>query len=235
MITSQKKWINAKIHSIKMITRSTWKFTLKFDSDFNYKPGQFITLQLRGISRNYSIASFSKNRNLIELIIVKVKDGKLTTLLFNDVFVGENLKVRGPIGDFVLPKEINRDFFFICTGTGLAPFKSILDEMQISKNYPKRIFLIFGTKTKKDILFFNEMKELTKSIPNFNYIPVLSRENWSGKTGYVHNQYDKIIKNEDLQNPLFYLCGWRNMIVDAKSRLKNLGIDSSNIKLELYG
>ena len=79
------------------------------------------------------------------------------------------------------------------------------------------------------------MNELTKSIPNFNYIPVLSRENWSGQTGYVHNQYDKIIKNEDLQNPLFYLCGWRNMIVDAKSRLKNLGIDSSNIKLELYG
>ena len=76
---------------------------------------------------------------------------------------------------------------------------------------------------------------MVKSIPNFNYIPVLSRENWDGETGYVHEQYNNIVKNEKLQNPLFYLCGWRNMIVDAKQQLSYLGFDSSNIKLELYG
>jgi len=230
-----KKWLNAEICSIKRLTKQTWKFSIKFEDNFIFVPGQFITLRLRGVTRSYSIASFSKNKNIIELIIVRVQNGKLTTILFDEVDVGEKLEVKGPIGNFVLPSDINRDIFFICTGTGLAPFKSILDEIQISGNYPKRIFLIFGTRTKDDLLFYDEMKKLVSSIPNFNYIPVLSRENWDGKIGYVHDQYDKIVKKEKLHNPLFYLCGWRNMIVDAKQRLKDLGIDSNNIKLELYG
>ncbi len=235
MYTKSNNWLNAKIKAIKKLTKQTWKFTIQFDEDFIFTPGQFITLKVRGVQRNYSIASFSKNRNLIELIIVKVENGKLTTILFRDVEPGENIEIKGPKGNFTMPENTNRDIFFICTGTGLAPFKSILDEIELSGKYPKRIFLIFGTRTKNDLLFYDEMKKMVKSIPNFNYIPVLSRENWDGETGYVHQQYNNIVKNEKLQNPLFYLCGWRNMIVDAKQQLSNLGYDSSNIKLELYG
>ena len=55
------------------------------------------------------------------------------------------------------------------------------------------------------------------------------------KTKIIVKGRDNIVKNEKLQNPLFYLCGWRNMIVDAKQQLSYLGFDSSNIKLELYG
>ena len=235
MDIKKNQWLKAEICSIKQLTKHTWKFSVKFQNNFIFIPGQFITIRLRGIKRSYSIASFSHNKDVIELIIVKVDNGKLTTILFNDASVGEKLEVKGPKGKFILPKDINRDLFFICTGTGLAPFKSILDEINISGKYPRRIFLIFGTRTKSDLLFFEEMKGLVKSIPNFNYIPVLSREDWVGETGYVHNQYEKIVKREKLYNPLFYLCGWRNMITDAREKLKSLGIDSRNIKLELYG
>jgi len=235
MPLKSKNWLKAKIHSIIELTEQTWKFSIKFDKDFIFVPGQFITIRLRGITRSYSIASFSKNKDIIELIIVRVENGKLTSILFRDVKVGERLEVKGPIGNFILPKDINRDIFFICTGTGLAPFKSILDEVVISGNFPKRIFLIFGTRKKSDLLFYDELISLSKINSNFKYIPVLSRENWDGKTGYVHDQYYKIVKEEKLQNPLFYLCGWRNMIVDAKAKLNSLGVKPDNIKLELFG
>ena len=67
------------------------------------------------------------------------------------------------------------------------------------------------------------------------YIPVLSRENWSGKKGYVHDQYLDIINKTDLNNPIFYLCGWRDMIKEARTNLKELGYDSKSIKVEIYG
>ena len=78
------------------------------------------------------------------------------------------------------------------------------------------------------------MKALVDEIPNFSYTPVLSRENWDGAKGYVHEHYEKIVKNDNLKNPLFYICGWRNMILDARKNIKALGYDSSDIKLEIF-
>ena len=73
MSTKSHSWLNARIKSIKKLTKQTWKFTIQFDEYYIYTPGQLITLKVRGVQRNYSIASFSKNKNLIELIIVKLK------------------------------------------------------------------------------------------------------------------------------------------------------------------
>lgn len=229
-----KKWLKGRFVSIEELSELTWKFIIEFDSDFYFIPGQFITIRVNGISRSYSIASFLENRKQIELLIVKVDGGALTSILFKDVSVGDELDIKGPMGKFILPENIDRDIFFICTGTGLAPFKSILEKIDLNKKYPARIFLIFGTRTAKDLLCYKQIIEYTKTFPNFNYIPVLSREKWSGKQGYVHDVYKQIVKIEELTSPLFYLCGWRNMIKDARSNLKNLGYDTSQIKLEIY-
>ena len=53
--------------------------------------------------------------------------------------------------------------------------------------------------------------------------------------GYVHKQYLEIIKNTKLNSPIFYLCGWRDMIKEARTNLKELGYDSKSIKVEIYG
>ena len=234
MRPKKSKWLDANIQAIDKLTPQTWKFTIEFEDDFEFISGQFITIKLRGIQRSYSIASFSKNKKTLELIIVKVEGGQLTTILFSDVEPGEKIEVKGPVGHFVMPEDLDRDFLFICTGTGLAPFKSFLDEMQITQKFPKRTYLIFGTRTQEDLLFFNEMKALVDEIPNFSYTPVLSRENWDGAKGYVHEHYEKIVKNDNLKNPLFYICGWRNMILDARKNIKALGYDSGDIKLEIF-
>ena len=80
------------------------------------------------------------------------------------------------------------------------------------------------------------MIEYSTRMKNLNYIPILSREKWKKDNGYVHKIYKKILdKNKYYQEPLFYLCGWRIMIKEARANLKNYGIDSKSIKLEIYG
>ena len=113
-----------------------------------------------------------------------------------------------------------------------SKYSDQIDNKNIST---KRIFLIFGTRTSNDLLCVNEINTLVNNLKNLKYIPVLSRENWSGKKGYVHDQYLDIINKTDLNNPIFYLCGWRDMIKEARTNLKELGYDSKSRKVEIYG
>jgi len=104
----------------------------------------------------------------------------------------------------------------------------------------KNIYLIFGTRRQQELLYKEEMKNLEKEMEYFHYIPTLSREQWDGCCGYVHAIYENLVKekmNESTELPpaSFYLCGWKNMIDDAKQRILNLGYDKKSIHLELYG
>jgi len=159
----------------------------------------------------------------------------MTNYLFEHAKEGDNILIKGPLGKFTLPETISGDILFVCTGTGIAPFRSILQSLVNQKVNHKNIYLIFGTRERKDILYPEEMKNFENLIKGYKYIPVLSREKWEGMTGYVHNQYLDLIKNNKLEDPIFYLCGWRDMIKEARGNLKDLGFDSKKIKLEIYG
>ena len=152
----------------------------------------------------------------------------MTNILFNDIKVGDKIEIRGPLGRFNLPDNVENDLVLICTGTGLAPFRSILQSIVLNNISHHKIYLIFGTRTYQDLLCFDEMKEYENKLKNFKYIPVLSREDWEGESGYVHNQYIDFIKSKKLKDPIFYLCGWRDMIKEARNNLKELGFDSKN-------
>ena len=230
-------WIDVHLDSIKKETESTWRFFLKTSNsnNFSFKAGQFIQIKIGDLVRSYSIASLPNNKNIIELIIVKLDGGKMSNYLFNKIKIRKKFQIKGPLGKFILPEELDRDLFFISTGTGIAPFRSMLYYIKTNNIKHRKIFIIFGTRLKKDILYYDEMIKLS-SMKNIIYIPTLSREKWKGNTGYVHSIYEKILnEKKDLMNPLFYLCGWRDMIKEARNKLKNFGIDSKSIKLEIYG
>ena len=70
-------------------------------------------------------------------------------------------------------------------------------------------------------------------MPGFQYIPTLSREEWEGKQGYVHPVYEELLKEK--KPAQFMLCGWKNMIDEAKQRILDLGYDKKSIHVELYG
>jgi ferredoxin-NADP reductase len=206
---------------------------------FDFKPGQFVTLDLpihekkNKRWRSYSIASAPNESNIIELVIELVNGGLGTTYLWEKVHMGDELKLRGPAGVFVLHESVARDCFMICTGTGIAPFRSMIQHIANTKNTTNEIYLIVGARSKEELLYFNEMTALQTSMPNFHYIPTLSREEWKGHTGHVHPIYKEYAK--DKPDAEFFLCGWKEMIDEAKQHLLEMGYDKKQIHLELYG
>ena len=230
-----------KIEDASESTRRFWIQIPELDS-FNFKPGQFVTLDLpihektNKRWRSYSIASAPDGSNIIELVIVLLEGGLGTTYLFNEIKVGSNITLRGPVGVFTLPDTLDKDLYLICTGTGIAPFRSMVHWIHQQKIAHKNIHLIFGCRKLTDQLYGSELKALEPLENNFYYHPVFSREDAvpdGAYKGYVHGVYEQLLA---AKNPSqFYLCGWKNMIDEAKQRIMAAGYDKKDIHLEIYG
>ena len=213
-------------------------FKVSDEYTFDFKPGQFVMLLLpiesKYQNRSYSIASPPFGDNTFELAIVLNPKGLGTPYLWEKVEIGSAIEVSKPLGKFILQEPIEEDICFIGTGTGIAPLRSMILHI-INNNIPyKNIYLIFGNRWEKDILYFKEFKELAEDHKNFNFIPVLSRDNpgWTGKKGYVHEIYQEIFS--DKRNATFYMCGWKDMLKDARLNLEKMGYDKKKIKFESY-
>ena len=208
---------------------------------FDFIAGQFVMLDLpidsKVTTRAYSIASPPSGDNIIELVIVLKEDGLGTPYLFKNMKVGTQVPLSQPLGKFIQPRpsSFETDLCFICTGTGIAPFRSILLDIYNHSVPHKNIQLVFGCRYQQDILYKKEMEELETKLENFQFIPVLSREpieTWKGETGYVHKVYQKLYG--DKRSGLFYICGWKVMIMEARKNLLDMGYDKKEIRFELY-
>jgi ferredoxin-NADP reductase len=252
-------WRTGKVIRIENETSSTRRYWIEVPelTSFDFVPGQFVTLDLpihekpNKRWRSYSIASWPDGSNVFELVIVLLEGGLGTTWLFENVVIGSELTLRGPQGVFTLPEVIDRDLFFICTGTGVAPFRAMSHHILNNKVPHHNIYLIFGCRKSEDALYSAELRELAGKVGSFQYITTLSREEPTEedpriRKGYVHQVYEDICsQNFTLsgENPeekiikpaYFYLCGWKNMIDEAKQKIQALGYDRKSIHLELYG
>src|SRR5687767_2658453 len=177
-------WRIGKVIKIAEETPSTRRYWIQVPEleNFDFKPGQFVTLDLpihekpNKRWRSYSIASWPDGTNVFELIIVLLEGGLGTNYIFNEITVGSEFILRGPQGVFVLPEPIEKDLFFICTGTGVAPFRAMAHHI-MNHNVPhKMIYLIFGCRKFDDALYGKELRELSRAMPGFQYIPTYSRE-----------------------------------------------------------
>jgi ferredoxin-NADP reductase len=182
-------------------------------------------------------------------VIVLLDGGAGTKFLFEEIQVGSSLTFRGPLGSFILPTPLEKDIFLICTGTGIAPFRSMVHHILNHNLVHQNIYLIFGCRRLGDALYQKEMEELELNLTGFQYLPVFSREVPENRehlirTGYVHAVFEEICKRnknfitsgqENNYLPFFYLCGWKVMIDEAKKRIVDLGFDRKSIHLELYG
>ena len=254
------KWYDAQIIDIKQQSPTTRLFKLRVSEPIDFKAGQFVTMDLP-ISdkrlkrwRSYSIANAPKNilKNAenaqntegssdsteLEFSIVKSENSTGgSRYLFEEATIGTPIRFKGPDGAFTLRESsAGKDLVFICTGTGVAPFRSMIWDIYNQKLPHRNIHLIFGGRRAHDILFREEFEFLEKNLENFRFDAALSREtDWTGAKGYVHSVYTEGYKNirSDVH---FYICGWSKMIDDAVAKLiVDLGYDKSQVFYELYG
>ena len=241
------KWNPAVITRIEdrsPTVKSFW-IQLPHHEKLDYQPGQFLTLELpiaerrRDGWRSYSIAAAPNGSNEAELCIVKLPGGKGTTYLFEEAGVGTAFKSKDPGGVFTLPSEpLTKDVVMVCTGTGVAPFRAMLQQRLASEKV--NFHLIFGCRTAADILYQEEFRAMARVHGNFEYTVAVSREEVPASDGmntvrgYVHQVYEQCY-GKPAPDRVFYLCGWNIMVDEASQRLANLGYPPTQIIAELYG
>ena len=118
----------SKILSVKQLTKDTKHLTISVPDNFDFYPGQFISLITNKngneIRRPYSIAS-KPAKNSIELCIKILRKGLITPIIDN-LKIGDKINIIGPMGSFVINEESkDKNIILISTGTGIAPFRSI--------------------------------------------------------------------------------------------------------------
>ena len=130
--------------------------------EIHFQAGQFVSFEVPKpglpfpVTRPYSIASPSSNRDVIDLLLNLVPGGPGSTFLFS-LQSGDPVSFRGPAGTFVLRDYPDRRLLFVATGTGIAPIRSMLHARLPS---PTPVTLIWGLRHDRDIYYQNELAEL---------------------------------------------------------------------------
>jgi ferredoxin-NADP reductase len=223
---------------------------------FGFVAGQWLSFKTNKsdgeeIIRAYSIASPPQDNNKFALCLNRVQDGFMSNFLC-DMKEGDEIRCQGPFGDFILGPPM-RDTIFIATGTGIAPFRSMLHwlfatdsksdkdgrgrpssiEAQ-SRHQGRQLYLIFGNRTERDIYYHDEFQRLAMEHANFHYMPTLSRggPDWQGLRGYVQEHVSAITHGRSDMHA--YVCGLDKMIKANRELLKSLGWERKSILYEKY-
>jgi NAD(P)H-flavin reductase len=214
--------VKARLRSSREIGPNTRHF--EFESpDWKpaFVPGQFLSLTQGEITRAYSIAS-PPDGDSFALCANLVEEGHFSPFLFA-MKPGDELDFKGPYGAFIVKRAVS-DSIFVATGTGIAPFRSML-----LARPDRPITLIFGVRYREGLLYDEELRTLP-----VDYQPTLTRPpaDWTGRSGRVQPHVLKELG--DRRDVDVYICGLREMVDDLRARLKETGLDRKRIVYEKY-
>ena len=236
-------------------TESLGYFTVRFDADATpFESGQYMTIGVfvadettptgsRIVQRPYSIASDPgvAGTDGYEMYIRLVQGGQFTPLLWR-LSVGARMRMIGPKGKFTLEPDDDRTHLFISSGTGNAPFVSMMKAM-LREGRPRKAVFLNGVSYARDVGYRSllERWERDGGYP-VQYIPTVSRpsapENaaWDGRWGRVESIVGPVCDELGLtpDNSIAYICGNPDMILAAEATLLARGYPEPQVKKELY-
>ncbi len=212
--------VQAEVSKIVKLTHDVRELTfrLKNPATLDFIAGQYVNFRIvrpdqpKPASRMYSIGSAPSESGVLRLVYNYV-GGPGTTYL-DALQIGETVECKAPFGHFVLDLESTRDVAFVATGTGVAPFYSMLLEY-LPKNIDRKMTLVWGVREPRDLYYQAELDALKERYANFHYAMAMSRGDWRGTTGRVTAIFPKIFPT--LDNLEVYICGSTAMITDMKS------------------
>ena len=238
------KEFDVNVERIEVLTHEISSLHLKMENvteGLKFKPGQYVQLKIPKYKRTklpeyraYSIASAPKDEFIIRLLITKVPKGAVSTYVHDYLSEGDKLRMTGPFGDFFL-RDSERDILMIATGSGLAPFLSMLHHMK-HQRINRKATLFFGDKTPEDLLCREEIRALESELANFTFIPTLSRvkdkDTWEGEKGRVTDLIEKYVSKEAPVD--VYICGAPAMVKSCMDLLLEKGIPEDRILFDKF-
>lgn len=215
------KKMPVRVNALEKLSHDVMRVQLQLPAHtaFQFHAGQYLEFILRdGSRRAYSMATpphVAANTPAIELHIRHMPGGKFTDHVFGAMKEKEILRAEGPFGSFFLREDSDKPMVFLASGTGFAPIKALLEHMQ-HKVMTRPVSLYWGGRRPEELYMDAWLKELSTSMPNLSYVPVISdalpEDHWSGRTGYVHQAV--LDDFADLSGHEVYACG-APVVVDA--------------------
>ncbi len=226
----------------KLVAPGVYEIRFKKPEGFAFKAGQFVLFDVPLVSdpaniqpRAYSLASTPDEPDIL-LCIKILPGGRTSTWIEQALEPGTTIVMKGPFGVFTLqPAKTSKDYLFICTGAGVAPFRGMIKHA-LESGEKRNMDLIFGARTKADLFWIDEFSELSKQYPNFSFHASLTsgEEDWHGHRGRVQIMAPQVMAGRE-QNTAVYICGAPDMVKDVKTHcLEQWGIPKADVHAEGY-
>jgi NAD(P)H-flavin reductase len=199
-----------------------------------FRAGQTFMLTVApGTHRAMSIASPPQETHILESVQDVAPMGIGSKWLLNRK-VGDEVELTAPLGRFVFDHESVRKKVMIATGTGIAPFRSMLLDMTDNRIPNESIALYWGLRHEEDLFFREQLEKIDKDRDKLIFYLILSQPTaaWSGLSGHVQDHI--FTKETDFIGCDYYLCGNKKMITDTKEKLFAQKVLESQIKYDPY-
>jgi len=223
-------------------------FWVKFDDEpTHFEPGQYMTIGVYAdgklVQRPYSVASapHDSGGTGYEFYVRLVPILRFTTLLWR-LEEGHGMRMIGPKGKFMLEPDDTRTHLYVSTGTGIAPFVSMIRETMALKQ-PRKTVVLHGVSYADELGYRDILEgwERDGAYP-VRYVPTISRPadprnaGWTGRTGRVEDVIGDVCRDLGLrpERTVVYICGNPDMILNVERVLMGRGFPEFHVKKELY-
>ena len=234
---------SSRLASIEKVSSNVYleRFELVEPKEITFLPGQTVMLCVApGINRSMSIASLPDEKNAILLVHDVGPMGPYSKWTLG-AKVGDPMTFMGPLGIFVMDKESPCRKVFVATGTGIAPFYSMVKDY-FAHGGTREVTLYWGLRHEEDIFWQKEFEELARQYPNFKFVLTLSQpiEPQQGspppaggwRSGHVQEHI--FSGQQNFSDADYYLCGSKAMTDEMREKLKSAGVPEAQVKFELF-
>jgi CDP-4-dehydro-6-deoxyglucose reductase len=226
----------ARIDNLSLLAPDVMQVRLRLPPKhgLRYLPGQFVELiGPTGLRRAYSLANASAAQG-VELHVRRVPGGAMSDYLFHHAKPNDLVRLQGPRGSFHLGTVTGQHLVWLATGTGIAPFKAMLESLvaQPEASWPERIDLYWGNRLPVDAYWQPEPGTLGRRL---HVHPVCSRAgaDWNGLRGHVHERaLEKEVR--DAASVRVFACGSPGMIDTAQAAYAAWGLNDANFHADAF-
>jgi len=214
----------ARVTSLERLSSDVMVVRLQLPASdvLKYHAGQYVEFLLRdGERRPYSMANapFTQlDKPGMEIHIRHMPGGKFTDHVFAGMKEKEIVRIEGPYGSFFLREDSAKPLVLLASGTGFAPIKALIEQMQF-KNMQRPAVLYWGGRRPVDLYMMDWVLAKVAEMPLLRFVPVVSNamteDHWTGRTGFVH----KAVLEDfpDLSKHQVYACGAPIVVESAKA------------------
>ena len=236
--------VNYKDIEVDEEYRADWEKFGMFDLVMNNPEPQF---------RAYSMASYPAEDNIIMLNVriatppfdrvnggfMKVNPGVCSSYIYS-LKPGDKVTISGPYGEFHI-KDTKREIIFIGGGAGMAPMRSHILDLFLTKHTDRKVSYWYGGRSLRELFYIDDFRKIEEENPNFKFniaLPApLPEDNWTGYVGNIHEVLlENYLKNHSEPEEIeYYLCGPPMMTAAVLKMLDSLGVPKEMISFDDFG